>query len=198
LKSKNPIRSWFHKKRIKILKTLVYAYYSQDKLLVDLGCASCVWNVDKLPVIGVDINGDSMKYATKEGRLKKYQIRDIRSTDFANNSIDIIVCSEVLEHIKDHNAVIQEIHRILKPKGILILSVPYDTLFSLWRPLFSINCFIEGYILGNSYSRHHAGHINHFSPRDIKKTLTASHLKILYQFHLKRISIFTVASKEKY
>jgi SAM-dependent methyltransferase len=43
---------------------------------------------------------------------------------FADGSIDVVLCTQVLEHIKQPGAVIAEIWRILKPGATLLLSVP--------------------------------------------------------------------------
>jgi 2-polyprenyl-3-methyl-5-hydroxy-6-metoxy-1,4-benzoquinol methylase len=40
--------------------------------------------------------------------------------------VDIIVCNHVLEHVDDFRAAIRELHRVLKPGGILICSFPMD------------------------------------------------------------------------
>ena len=43
---------------------------------------------------------------------------------FKDHSFEGIVCSEVLEHLPDYHSALQEIHRILKPDGLFVLSVP--------------------------------------------------------------------------
>ena len=47
---------------------------------------------------------------------------------FNNESFDKVLCSEVLEHIKADKAALKEISRILKPGGILVMSVPCSEL----------------------------------------------------------------------
>jgi SAM-dependent methyltransferase len=39
---------------------------------------------------------------------------------------DLVVCSEVLEHIEDYHPLIENIHATLKPGGRVIITVPYD------------------------------------------------------------------------
>lgn len=43
---------------------------------------------------------------------------------FADNTFDKVICSEVLEHIADYQAVLTEIERVLKPGGHFVASVP--------------------------------------------------------------------------
>jgi SAM-dependent methyltransferase len=49
---------------------------------------------------------------------------DINRLPFADTSFDCVICSEVLEHIPDHEAAVKELIRILKPEGTLVISVP--------------------------------------------------------------------------
>ncbi|MBM4406904.1 MAG: class I SAM-dependent methyltransferase [Chloroflexi bacterium] len=44
---------------------------------------------------------------------------------FADNRFDIVWCSEVLEHIVDVSGAFNELSRVTKPNGLLILTVPY-------------------------------------------------------------------------
>jgi SAM-dependent methyltransferase len=41
-----------------------------------------------------------------------------------NDSFDVVICTEVMEHVVDPQKLIQEISRILKPGGLLLLSAP--------------------------------------------------------------------------
>jgi len=46
---------------------------------------------------------------------------------FFDNSYDLIICSDVIEHIADDQASVRELARVLKSGGKLILSVPYNS-----------------------------------------------------------------------
>ena len=49
---------------------------------------------------------------------------DLRELTYADNTFDIIVCSAVLEHIKEDVLAMSEIYRVLKPKGVALIEIP--------------------------------------------------------------------------
>lgn len=51
---------------------------------------------------------------------------DICDLPFSDNSFDVILCNHVLEHIPDDTKAMQELYRILKPKGWGIFQIPQD------------------------------------------------------------------------
>lgn len=52
---------------------------------------------------------------------------DIQHLSFSDNSIDLMISSDVLEHVVDINAAFEEMKRVLKPGGKHIFSIPmYD------------------------------------------------------------------------
>ncbi|MHA1519435.1 MAG: class I SAM-dependent methyltransferase [Promethearchaeota archaeon] len=70
-------------------------------------------------------------------------------------SFDLVSALDVLEHVKDDNGAIQEMYRILKPGGILLISVPHrmkfysyqDTIIGHYRryELFQLRLLIENH-----------------------------------------------------
>lgn len=51
---------------------------------------------------------------------------DICNLPFQSNEFDVILCNHVLEHIPDDTKAMQELYRILKPKGLGIFQIPQD------------------------------------------------------------------------
>lgn len=78
---------------------------------------------------GVDISTYQLSYMAR--RMQKEKILDAIAVygngeylPFADESFDIITCSEVLEHIRNPIRALSEMHRVLKPAGLLLLSTP--------------------------------------------------------------------------
>lgn len=107
-------------------------------IVLDLGCgegrhAINVYLQEKVLSIGVDINVGDLQVAREraqpflqenQGRTLVLKQADATCLPFADNSLDKIICSEVLEHIPDYYAVLREITRVLKPGGLLAVTVP--------------------------------------------------------------------------
>ncbi|MCE5262240.1 MAG: class I SAM-dependent methyltransferase [Deltaproteobacteria bacterium] len=105
--------------------------------LLDAGCGSgrhlCEpFRTPGVDVVGVDLNrGDlgkargylSLMSGEKSGRWVVAQA-DVTQLPFGDGSFDVVVCSEVLEHIADNRAAVQELVRVLKPGGDMVVTVP--------------------------------------------------------------------------
>ena len=75
--------------------------------------------------VGLDMDDDSLKKA-EEGYSYFESISEVGaefikgsaySLPFPDNTFDLIVCSEVLEHLHEYNDAVIEINRVLKPGG---------------------------------------------------------------------------------
>jgi SAM-dependent methyltransferase len=78
--------------------------------------------------------------AAEEARCKGLDLiieGDIAGTrlPFALQSLDAILCLDVLEHLVDPHAVLSTLHGYLKPGGVVICSIPNVRYFSVTLPL---------------------------------------------------------------
>jgi ubiquinone/menaquinone biosynthesis C-methylase UbiE len=196
--SKNILQSWFHDSRNKLTDFFVNKYYKTGEKIVDLGCGNVLWNSHGLPVVGVDVNEGFLDLSMSRGRLAEKIIAPVSKTTLPDNYADVVVITEVLEHLDNLGEQVAEIKRILKPGGIVVCSVPYDTVFSLWKPLFAIQCFYRGKILGDDYYKQKCGHVNNFSRKSIKKLFLENDYEVIEQHNHSFFTIFTIVRKKYY
>jgi ubiquinone/menaquinone biosynthesis C-methylase UbiE len=116
-----------HVARYRVLDNIVF-----NKRVLDVACGSGygtrILSQKASNVVGVDINPDSIKYAKQHYSDKNihYICSNATKIPVENNSFDVIVSYETLEHIIDPNAFLNETKRILKKDGIVIISTPND------------------------------------------------------------------------
>jgi SAM-dependent methyltransferase len=69
----------------------------------------------------------NIRFAGLSLELKRPQVTtvgDARAIPFRAGSFDLVLCVHVLEHIGDDRRVMREMHRVLKPGGVAVVSVP--------------------------------------------------------------------------
>lgn len=90
-------------------------------------------------VVGLDISDDILNRARQQTSdpCISYRRWNLNETPLPlpDASFDLIVCTEVLEHITAHEAILAEFHRLLRPGGRLIISVPDRQYEELWTRL---------------------------------------------------------------
>jgi len=96
--------------------------------LLELGCGLGIFLREMMPQFecwGMDISSATLEIARKYSSPKINFIQgDIRNLPFLDSFFDVITNSHTLEHIPDDQKVIEEVYRVLKPKGEFIIWVP--------------------------------------------------------------------------
>jgi len=130
--SKNPTRRWLHcTRRDWIADALNRVEVPSTQRALEVGPGSGIY----LPVlanrfetvVASDIESaylDNARHLLPAHPNLSLQTDDITSSALPAASFDLILCTEVVEHIVDSAAAISEMHRLLKPGGTLILSTP--------------------------------------------------------------------------
>lgn len=182
--SKNPTRRWLHCIRRDWLIDAIhhFAVEGQQRLALEIGPGSGIY----LPilselfeqVIASDIEMAYLDYAScfrDQYSNLSLVIDDITKSSLSGASFDLILCTEVIEHISDSASAIMEMYRLLKPGGLLILSTPQK-----WSPLelTAKIAFMPGIIdlvkLIYNEPILETGHINLMTARQVTRQLQSS------------------------
>lgn len=186
---KNPVINWLFWQRLR--KAMEHIENGQYENILDFGCGSGVMlpflsgmakqviaiDVDVLPVQSVQ------KYIPMADNV---QIKDATKTnisDLSNNSFDVIVALDVLEHVQDLPKTLSELFALLKPKGQLIVSGPTENI------LYQIGRKIAGPEYSGAYHERGIAEIKD----EIKKFAPIRHIATLYQ----PIPLFEIFSASK-
>lgn len=103
----------------KVIKDFVA--HNQDTNLLDFGCGNMPYRplFPEINYIGADFPGNE---------LAEVQIDSDGSLHISDDSVDIVLSSQVLEHVANVEHYLNESHRVLRPSGLLLLST-----HGVWR-----------------------------------------------------------------
>lgn len=98
-----------------------------NKKILDLGGRDGTLTkhfINKNKVILCDIDENALDYAKKNYQIETKQVDLNKSLPFSDNSFDIVVMAEVLEHLPYPTITLREINRVLRPNGKFIGNLP--------------------------------------------------------------------------
>lgn len=140
--------------------------------VLDAGCGSgrhlrALAKLPGLKIVGIDRNKKDAAHALQalqgmpDALSHEYQVMsgDLAALPFDDGAFDCVICSEVLEHIADHEKAIAELVRVLKPQGKLAVSVPrYFPERICW-------------LISADYYHDEGGHIRIYKKQEIREML---------------------------
>lgn len=144
--------------------------------------------------VGYDIKPDAIAKARRRFPELRFETNEVdKPLPEQDESFDAIFASEVIEHIHNTEFIFTEFRRVLRPGGLLCLTVPYHGLLK------DIALLVSGKFEAHYHNPYH-GHIRFYSRRSLKKVLTDYHFDILRWYGIGRIrylwrSIFVVARR---
>ena len=109
-------------------------YIKQDHTVLDFGCGTggILSRLNCGDKIGIELNPPSVAEAKGKGLTVYSDFSELK-----DNSIDVIISNHALEHVRNPAAQLNEMRRVLKEDGQIILVVPSENpakqRFSTWR-----------------------------------------------------------------
>jgi 2-polyprenyl-3-methyl-5-hydroxy-6-metoxy-1,4-benzoquinol methylase len=154
----------------------------QSKKFLDVGCGEGfvlkIFKDSGWEIMGVDYSTHGIK--TKNPELESFIIQgdvyeELRSLKEKDCKFNVIFLGNILEHVLDPSALIDQLKRLLEKNGLLVITVPND--FSdLQKFLLSNNLVNEEYWIG------YPDHLNYFNLDNLSKLLSDKNLPVIDQF----------------
>jgi dolichol-phosphate mannosyltransferase len=147
-----PLQRYWQRARHRIVLNFLSSASGQGyQGVLDIGCGSSRIIQDLPKAIGMDILLPKLRFL--RNRHSRLVQGSIFALPFADHSVDAVICSEVIEHIPDQPAVFDEMSRVLRPGGTLILGTP-----DYGRWLWWLLEWIYGKLLPGAYAHEHITH----------------------------------------
>jgi SAM-dependent methyltransferase len=109
---------------------LFSAPYCAGKIVLDAACGAGYGSAElghvARRVIGVDVDEATIAYAfSRYGADNvEFQTMDVSSLRFDDDSFDVVVSFETIEHVADAQAFLLEVRRVLRTSGTFVVSTP--------------------------------------------------------------------------
>jgi SAM-dependent methyltransferase len=125
--------------RLKFVREVVRSIRAEHASVADLGCGSGVILSEILTMKprwighGLDISDEAVGYARKLAEHKQVAARasfsagNVTSLPYPDESLDLVVASEIIEHMPEPLKVVGEVRRVLRSGGKLILTMPVES-----------------------------------------------------------------------
>lgn len=159
----------------KELEKLITQNASFPVKILDIGVGDGVYEAslekeikEKCEFFGVDISIKQMMRAKK--LLKELKVVDLNSQKlpYKDNTFDIVITSELLEHVFYPEKILQEVRRVLKRNGFMLLTFPNSSCLQL-----RLGLFFKGSSPLLNYPENRE-HIRFFTYSDIRSLITGN------------------------
>lgn len=186
--SKNPTRRWLHcTRRDWVIDALRRTKREGMRRAAEIGPGSGVY----LPVlaelydevVATDIDEAFLDRARELARAHP-NIRaladDVTASSLPDAHLDLLLCSEVVEHIRDSQTALREMRRVLRPGGVLVLSTPLK-----YSPLEQASkiAFLPGvvHVVRRIYGEPvlKQGHVNLMTEREVRAQLAGAGFRVV-------------------
>lgn len=173
----------------------IFSYIKNERRILDIGCGEGItlqkllYRFPEKDISGIDVSRANVEICKKYGLpVKQGSVYDL---EFGNESFDCCILTEVIEHLEYPLKAVQEIYRVLRKSGLLILLFPNDFTFKLARIL--TLKFREAFY---DYK-----HLRQWTPGEIREILTGKGFLIVEQrsipFHFWHYSLHHLVAARK-
>lgn len=107
--------------------------------VLDAGCgvgwgSALLVEAEASEVVGVDLDPKTVEDARRRVPAATFLVGDLMDLPFDDDSFDVVVCFEAIEHTGDTDRTLDQLARVLRPNGLLFVSSPNPTVYPPGNP----------------------------------------------------------------
>jgi 2-polyprenyl-3-methyl-5-hydroxy-6-metoxy-1,4-benzoquinol methylase len=112
-----------------VLRYLAAAQLASGRRVLDAGCGhgygtAILADGGASSAVGVDISEEAVREATSSHASARFEVGDVSSLPFDEDSFDLVTCFEAVEHLVRRDEALNDLARVLAPDGVLVISTP--------------------------------------------------------------------------
>lgn len=115
----------------------------KNKKFLEVGCGMGYFSEmafkNGAKVTGIDVGNKLVAMTKKRVSSGKFLTASASNLPFRNESFDVVLCTEVIEHVDQQFKSVKELARVLKKGGILVITTPNR----IFKPFFDFLSFIK-------------------------------------------------------
>jgi len=110
---------------------LLIQNYNKDAVVADIGCGfgHVLRNIPAKQKVGLDVSINMLVQVDDDCIKVRSFAEDM---PFSSEYFDIVICSDIFEHVLQPFLLVKELERILKPNGMLLFSCPWEQDISIY------------------------------------------------------------------
>ena len=144
---------------------------TSSESVMDVGCGDGILlrllsGRHTIRAFGVDLSETRLRRARQENVIQP-TCADASRLPFDSGVFDLCICTEVLEHLETPEIAIGEFHRVLKPEGRLVLTIPVYGWYRL----------LEARLTGRVRFLNEAEHIREYAPVSLDRCVNIGDLE---------------------
>jgi SAM-dependent methyltransferase len=123
-----PFLHELHAAMLRRLERLFLAHFPPGARVLDAGCGRSLFTeiprAWPFPIVACDVDHDLLAHRRREHPEVRWVVGDAHPLPFASASFDGLFAGELIEHLPDPAAGMEEFRRVLRPGGTLVLTTP--------------------------------------------------------------------------
>ncbi len=163
--SRIPLQKYWQRKRYEI----ILGFLGESSSVLDIGCGTSMVIMALPEAVGLEVAFKKLRFLRQLGRRLTAGV--LKRLPFKDRQFDQVICSEVIEHIHMEEISFEEMKRVLRPGGTLVIGTPdYGT----WVWPFIEWCYKR--VMPGGYSDEH---VTHFTAKSLREHLEKTGFEVL-------------------
>lgn len=130
-------------RRRQVIGTIHKLIKNKKLVILDLGCGTgfITSRLDFEQINALDMNPWALQRAITHTTNRVNFIQgDAENLPLSSNTFDLVICTEMLEHLVEPESALEEVHRIMKPGALFVGTVPAKHIIFKYRKYITTTC----------------------------------------------------------